>query len=41
MEGLNIATCMLAILARLSLLINSSVFPENMEPQTTSIHPAC
>jgi hypothetical protein len=29
----------LAILARFSLLISSSVFPENIDPQMTSIQP--
>ena len=37
--GLNISTLRFAILARFSLRINSSVFPENIEPQMTSIQP--
>ena len=37
--GLKIPTRRLAIRARRSLRISSSVFPENMEPQITSIHP--
>jgi hypothetical protein len=38
--GLKISTFCLAINARLSLRMSSSVFPENMQPQITSIHPA-
>ena len=37
--GLNVAIFCFANCALLSLLINSSVFPENIEPQITSIHP--
>ena len=37
--GLKISTFRLAILALFSRLISSSVFPENMDPQTTSIQP--
>ena len=37
--GLNITTRCLAIWARLSLRISSSVFPLNMQPLMTSIHP--
>jgi hypothetical protein len=36
---LKISTRCLAIFALLSLRMSSSVFPENMEPQITSIHP--
>ena len=39
MAGLYISTFKLAMRARLILLINSSVFPENIEPQITSIQP--
>jgi hypothetical protein len=37
--GLNISTLKRAILARFNLRISSSVLPENMEPQITSILP--
>jgi hypothetical protein len=37
--GLNISTVCRAILARFSLRINSSVLPENIDPQITSIQP--
>src|SRR5688572_8776358 len=37
--GLKISTFCLANSALFSLLISSSVFPENIEPQITSIHP--
>src|SRR5574343_1355321 len=39
MAGLYISTLRLAMRARLILRINSSVFPENIEPHTTSIQP--
>src|SRR5690606_1814991 len=39
MAGLKISTLRLAIFTRFSLLISSSVFPLNIDPQTTSIHP--
>src|SRR5690606_6954493 len=38
-EGLKISTRRCAIWGLLSLRISSSVFPENMEPQITSIQP--
>jgi hypothetical protein len=37
--GLKISTRNWAILARFSRRMSSSVLPENMEPQMTSIHP--
>lgn len=37
--GLKISTFRLAIFARFSRRINSSVLPENIDPHTTSIHP--
>jgi hypothetical protein len=37
--GLNISTRCLAISARRKRQISSSVFPENIEPEITSIHP--
>src|SRR5690606_25143521 len=39
MAGLKISTFCLAIKALFSLRMSSSVFPENMEPQMTSICP--
>ena len=39
MVGLNVAIFCLANWALLSLLMSSSVFPENMEPQITSMQP--
>lgn len=39
MEGLNISTRCRAKVARLRRRISSSVFPENIEPQITSIRP--
>jgi hypothetical protein len=38
--GLKISTFCFAILALLRRRISSSVFPENIDPQITSIHPA-
>src|SRR6188472_815450 len=40
MTGLNTCTRFRAILARLSLRISSSLLPENIGPQMTSIQPA-
>ena len=40
MQGLYIATFSLANCALFILLISSSVLPENIEPQITSIEPA-
>src|SRR5437867_7338177 len=39
MTGLNTCTRLRAIMARRRRRINSSLLPENMGPQTTSIHP--
>src|ERR1035438_3397722 len=39
MTGLNTCTLLRAIMARRSRRINSSLLPENMGPQITSIHP--
>ena len=37
--GLKISTCCLAMNARFNLRRSSSVFPENIDPQMTSIQP--
>ena len=39
MVGLKVAIFCFANCARLSLLMSSSVFPENIEPQITSMQP--
>src|ERR1041384_3351110 len=39
MVGLNTSTRLRAIMARRSRLISSSLLPENIGPQITSIHP--
>ncbi|OPZ96167.1 MAG: hypothetical protein BWY72_01783 [Bacteroidetes bacterium ADurb.Bin416] len=41
MAGLKISTRCLAMVARFSRRMSSSVLPENMEPQITSIRPRC